>query len=282
MGSHPEDARISRAAGPRAGPQVYFEEHLEYLNRQVIFGDGDGKLFTRFTRDIEVVGHELGHGLIQHCVRLVYRGESGALCEHLADVIGIMIKQFALHLTARESDWLIGRNLFGPDVRAAGIRSMLRPGTAYDDPVLGRDPQPAHVRAIDDTPEDNGGVHIISGIPNFAFAFASNILGGYTWDLLGRVWYLVMSTRLRPGATFRSFASDTIDVAGRLFGENSDVQDAVICGWTCAGVPFKLPSHRNRTFVATPRLPLERCLQAAQPAGESPSNPTNTNHNTNE
>ena len=255
--------------------------------RQVIFGDGDGKLFTRFTRDIEVVGHELGHAVIQDCARLPYRGESGALNEHLADVIGMMAKQFALHLTARESDWLIGRNLFGPDVQGLGIRSMLRPGTAYDDPVLGRDPQPAHVRAIDHSAEDNGGVHIISGIPNFVFAFASNILGGYTWDLLGRVWYHVLTTRLHRDATFQSFASDTIDVAGRLFGENSDVQDAVICGWTCAGVRFKLPLLRKRSFVATPRLPLEVCLEAAQPAGESPSNTTathntNTNDNTNE
>ena len=95
-----------------------------------------------------------------------------------------------------------------------------------------------------------------------------------------RVWYHVLTTRLHPDATFSSFATATVDVAGRLFGENCDVQDAVICGWTCAGVHFTVPLLRKRSFVATPRrLPLEVCLEAAQPAGESPSN---TNDNTNE
>jgi Zn-dependent metalloprotease len=247
--------------------------------RQVIFGDGDGKLFTRFTRDIEIVAHELTHGAIQHSARLPYRGEAGALSEHLADVFGIMTKQFALHLNARESDWLIGRNLFGPGVRGAGIRSMIRPGTAYDDPILGRDPQPSHVRAMDLSSEDNGGVHINSGIPNFAFAFASSVLGGYTWDLLGRVWYRVLTTRLRPDATFQSFATDTVDVAGQLFGDGSAVQEAVICGWTCTGVRFKLPERRSRSFVATPRLPLQVCLACAEPIYELESIPTTTNNN---
>jgi Zn-dependent metalloprotease len=254
--------------------------------RQVIFGDGDGTLFTRFTRDMDIVGHELAHGFIQHSVRLPYRGEPGALCEHLADVFGMMVKQFAMHLAARDSDWLIGRNLLGPSVRGSGIRSMIRPGTAYDDPVLGRDPQPSHVRAMDHSPEDNGGVHINSGIPNFAFAFASCLLGGYTWDLLGRVWYHVLTTRLRPDATFSSFASDTIDAAGRLFGDSSDVQDAVICGWTCAGVRFKVPELRKRTFIATPRIPLGLCVEAMHPGRPSTLNTTNdttnNNHNTND
>ena len=55
---------------------------------------------------------------------------------------------------------------------------MKAPGTAYDDPRLGKDPQPAHMDDYVETTEDNGGVHINSGIPNHAFYLAATALGG--------------------------------------------------------------------------------------------------------
>ena len=64
---------------------------------------------------------------------------------------------------------------------------MKAPGTAYDDPRLGgKDPQPAHMGDYVDTTDDNGGVHINSGIPNHAFYLAATALGGHSWEKAGR------------------------------------------------------------------------------------------------
>src|SRR5436305_5152026 len=142
--------------------------------RQMIYGDGDGKLFNRFTSSLDVIGHELTHGVTQFTAGLDYSGQSGALNENISDAFGIMTKQWSLNLTVRESDWLIGASLLAPGINGKGIRSMKEPGSAYDDPQLGKDPQPGHMRKYVETSEDNGGVHINSGIPNRAFYLAAS------------------------------------------------------------------------------------------------------------
>src|SRR3989337_1690635 len=116
-----------------------------------------------------------------------------------------MVKQYKLAQSVSESDWLIGAELFGPGVNGKGVRSMAAPGSAYDDPVLGRDPQPSHMRDYVETTEDNGGVHINSGILNHAFYIAAMTLGGDTWNVLGRIWYAALTERLRPEADFADF-----------------------------------------------------------------------------
>ena len=225
--------------------------------RQMVFGDGDGKLFGRFTSAVEVVSHQLMHGVVQDSARLPYTGQSGALCEHLADAFGMMTRQFYFCESARKSRWLIGDGIFGPAVRGKGIRSMLHPGTAYDDPILGRDPQPRHMRDYVHSPEDNGGVHINSGIPNRAFALAALELGGFSWSVLGRIWYRVMTSKLLPDATFSSFASDTVASAGELYGHGGSVQDTVLKAWQTVGVLTRRPLRSARQMAAVPR-PRER------------------------
>lgn len=96
---------------------------------QMVFGDGDGELFNRFTIALDIIGHELAHGVIEKEAGLTYYGQSGALNEHLADVFGSLVKQRALGQTAAEADWLIGAGLFTPAVRGMAIRSMGAPGT---------------------------------------------------------------------------------------------------------------------------------------------------------
>lgn len=51
-------------------------------------------IFPGFTKNIDVIGHELTHGVIQHTADLEYEFQSGALNESLADVFGSMIKQY--------------------------------------------------------------------------------------------------------------------------------------------------------------------------------------------
>ena len=156
---------------------------------QLVFGDGDGVIFDRFTEPMDVMAHEFAHGVTQFTAGLAYVDQSGALNESVSDVFAAMTKQFARSQTADQADWLIGEGLFRPGVDGRALRSMLEPGTAYDDPRIGRDPQVGRMADYVTTTDDNGGVHINSGIPNRAFALAARDLGGFTWERIGKVWY---------------------------------------------------------------------------------------------
>lgn len=205
--------------------------------RQMVFGDGDGQLFNRFTISLDVIGHELTHGVTEDEAGLVYMFQPGALNEHVSDAFGVMIKQRVLNQMAAEADWLIGAGLLAPGVNGVALRSMSQPGTAYDDPVLGKDPQPGHMNDFVTTWQDNGGVHINSGIPNHAFQLAAVAIGGYTWEKLGRIWYETLrDSRLTTEPSFAEFARLTTDVAGQLYGAASAEQQAVADAWAQVGV----------------------------------------------
>ena len=204
---------------------------------QMVFGDGDGEVFNRFTIAVDIIGHELTHGVIDHEAALVYQGQSGALNESICDVFGALVKQHLLKQTAQQADWLVGAGLFMETVKARALRSMAEPGTAYDDPVLGKDPQPAHMKDIVVTRQDNGGVHINSGIPNRAFYLAATAIEGPAWETAGRVWYdTVRDRRLKQDADFAAFAKLTVDVAARRFGADSAAHKAVANAWNTVGV----------------------------------------------
>jgi Zn-dependent metalloprotease len=203
---------------------------------QMVYGDGDQELFQRFTKCIDVIGHELAHGITQYEAGLQYYGEPGALNESFSDVFGSLVKQKARNHTVQDADWLIGENLLMPTVQGIGIRSMKAPGTAYDDAVLGKDPQPAHIKDKYTGEEDNAGVHINSGIPNYAFYLAAIEIGGYAWEKAGRIWYVSLRDRLRAKTDFKKAANITIKVAGELYGNGCNEQKAVQNAWKRVGV----------------------------------------------
>jgi Zn-dependent metalloprotease len=211
-------------------------DNAMWNGRQMVYGDGDGKIFASFTADIDVIGHEISHGVTQSDAALEYQGQPGALSEHLSDASGIMIKQYWLAQTVAESDWLIGKGVLGPVVHGVALRSMKAPGTAYDDPLLGRDPQPAHMRDYVHSAEDNGGVHINSGILNHAFYLFAIAVGGYSWLVPGSIWNTVRKTRLSPQAGFQDFANATVIVAGELYGVGGEVQLALTAAWAAVGL----------------------------------------------
>jgi Zn-dependent metalloprotease len=212
-------------------------ENAFWNGEQMVFGDGDGEVFQRFTIAVDIVAHELTHGVIDQEAALIYQGQAGALNESLCDVFGSLVKQYYHGQRAEEADWLIGAELFGPAVQARGLRSMQQPGSAYDDPLLGKDPQPGHMDGFVATRYDNGGVHINSGIPNRAFYLAATQLGGYAWERAGRIWYETLcDERLDAQADFIAFAGLSATMAGELFGVNSEEQHAVAAAWAAVGV----------------------------------------------
>ncbi|GAU69955.1 putative M4 family peptidase [Streptomyces sp. NBRC 110611] len=207
---------------------------------RMVFGDGDGDLFLDFTLPVDVIGHELTHGVTQYTANLEYQDQAGALNESLSDVFGSLIKQYALGQTADQADWLIGADLLGPGVdKGTALRSMKAPGTAYDDDVLGKDPQPATMEDYVDTMDDNGGVHINSGIPNHAFYLFASDLGGKAWERAGQIWYDVLTGgKLAKNAKFTDFAKLTVAAAQARFGSGDELT-AVTKAWNQVGVDLK-------------------------------------------
>jgi Zn-dependent metalloprotease len=167
----------------------------------------------------------------------MYSQQPGALNESMSDVFGSLVKQYKLQQTATDADWIIGQGLLTENVNGVGIRSMKAPGTAYDDPVLGKDPQPAHMKDYVTTISDNGGVHINSGIPNHAFYITSVELGAYAWEKAGQIWYVTLKDKLTANSKFQDCANLTYQVAGELFGAGSIEQQAVQKGWAEVGLP---------------------------------------------
>src|SRR5689334_3473725 len=227
-----DDAGLHLAASVHYGRRY---DNAFWNGQQMVFGDGDGELFNRFTISLDVIAHELTHGVTGDEARLVYLGQAGALNESVSDVFGSLVKQYARRERAADADWLIGAGLFTAKVHGVALRSMKAPGTAYDDPLLGRDPQPATMDGYVRTQADDGGVHTNSGIPNHAFYLAAIALGGYAWEKAGRIWYETLrDKRIKPTATFRQFARLTVQNAAHFFG--SAERQAVAAAWAEVGI----------------------------------------------
>lgn len=203
---------------------------------QMVYGDGSGRIFVLggLTKALDVIAHELTHGVTEFTAGLEYHTQPGALNEHFSDTFGSLVKQYSLGQTADQADWLIGEGTLVPTLGKA-LRSMKEPGTAFNG-----DAQPGHMRDYRDLPDDNdprndnGGVHINSGIPNHAFSLAAISIGGYAWEKTGRIWYTTLTERLQPESDFAEAAKATVAVAGELFSESE--QEAVQKAWADVGV----------------------------------------------
>ncbi|MDI5961444.1 M4 family metallopeptidase [Streptomyces sp. SL13] len=248
---------VDGAGLPLIGTVHYGEQYDNAFwdGTQMVFGDGDGRVFNDFTVAVDVIGHELTHGVTQYSANLTYHGQSGALNESISDVFGSLVKQHSLGQSADEADWLIGAGLLAPHVNGVALRSMKAPGTAYDDPVLGKDPQPGTMIHYDATTADDGGVHINSGIPNHAFYLVATALGGHAWERAGQIWYDTLTGgQLRPDVDFIGFAAATAATALGRYGDGEEHR-AVTAAWAGVGVPT------SRSDSTLPRQAAEAARQ---------------------
>jgi Zn-dependent metalloprotease len=158
----------------------------------------------------------------------------------MSDVFGSLVKQWSLEQDAESADWLIGAEIFTPSLGGDALRSMKAPGEAYNNNLLGKDPQPASMEDFQNLPDtragDFGGVHINSGIPNKAFYLVATAIGGNAWDAPGHIWYETLTRNCGPQSQFQDFADATFGVAGRLYGASSPEQQAVRDAWREVGI----------------------------------------------
>ncbi|CAF9935807.1 MAG: hypothetical protein HETSPECPRED_009905 [Heterodermia speciosa] len=183
-----------------------------------------------FAASVDVIAHEISHALTDNLCPLEYSGQSGALNEHLSDVLAVIVGQMVKNQTAEQANWLIGEDCLFPTVRGVALRSLKAPGTAYDDPRLVSNAKDFRVAE-----EDNGGVHTYSGIPNKAFYLTAMALGGSTWGTAGRIWWSAMrSGRIPLKCSFQQFADLTIQCATTELGH--DAAKLVRRAWDDVGV----------------------------------------------
>jgi Zn-dependent metalloprotease len=225
--------------GRRLVSSVHFSQDYDnafWNGQEMVYGDGDGKLFQNFTDSLDVIAHELTHGVTQFTAQLPYHDQSGALNESMSDCFGSMVKQWANNQTVDEADWLIGANIFTSSFQGRALRDMANPGTAYNDPRLGKDPQPGHMKDYVETQDDNGGVHINSGIPNRAFVLAAKAIGGRSWGVAGKIWYVTLTERLTASSDFVKCAQETVSVARDLHPTDPSIAASVAQAWIDVGV----------------------------------------------
>jgi Zn-dependent metalloprotease len=213
--------KLGRNSIDNLGMNQIHNVHLgvNYMNAfwngaQMFYGDGDGTVFTNFTGDPDVIGHELTHGVTQYTAALIYDGQSGALNESFSDVFGSVIEQNMNGKNAGNADWLIGDGIMGPTLYGEALRSMKAPGTAYDNSLLGKDPQPDHMSHYYTGTGDNHGVHINSGIPNKVFYLVATDDNIGT-DKAALIWYTTLQ-KLWSTAVFSDFARVLVDSARLL------------------------------------------------------------------
>lgn len=211
--------------------------------KRMVFGNGDGKYFNTFLTQ-NVFTHEFAHAITEFKCGLKYENQSGALNEHYSDVFAVCNDHISLRQKPSAATWVIGEGVFNTKlINAKGLRTF-KNELAYDDKLIGKDPQPKHMKDYKNLPNtdkgDWGGVHINSGIPNRAFyefcMLAETELGdervNYSWNAPLQVWFNTYP-RVKPDHTFREFALDTISVCKRI---HPQLQNQIKKAWQIVGI----------------------------------------------
>lgn len=236
--------KLERNSIDNQGMDFHLNVHFgqNYMNAfwdgdEMTFGDGDGDIFVNFTKSLDVVAHELTHGVTQHTANLDYYSQSGALNEHFSDVFGSAIQQSADKTDAGQADWLVGNEIMGPTLFGESLRSMKAPGSAYSNSLIGNDPQPSHMNDYYAGPADRQGVHINSGIPNKVFYMVAIDIGT---DKAILIWYQALRM-LWPDADFND-AFEVISQSARLMTKTGKVPEGstqtVRLAFKEVGIPF--------------------------------------------
>ena len=216
----------------------YFANAFYIGDGVMYYGDGLPPNVTFFGQHVnylagglDVVAHELTHGVTDYSSRLVYQGEPGALNESFSDVMATAVEFL---FQPGKADYLAGEDVFTP----GGIRSLQNP-QAFGDPD--------HYSIRYTGSADNGGVHHNSGIPNHAFYLAIEGgrhrlgatvqgVGGAHRDQIEKIFYRAFTSFLAPSATFSQARAATLQAARELYQAGSPAETAVLQAWSAVGV----------------------------------------------
>ncbi len=201
----------------------------------IVFGNGDGQRFGDIAGALDVTAHEMTHGVVEYSANLIYEFQSGALNESFADCFGAAVEFFA---EGQNGDWLIGEDVTTPGTPGDALRDMQNPSGPRALSKL-----PGHMDDYRDLPNtedgDWGGVHINVGIPNRAFALASNAIG---LDKTEDIYYRALTNYLTRSSQFVDVRLAAVTVAGDIYGENSVEQNAIKNAYDQVGIVASEPT----------------------------------------
>ncbi|NMM62314.1 peptidase M4 family protein [Clostridium sp. P21] len=198
---------------------------------QMVYGDGDGTEFTYFSGDLDVVAHELTHGVTQNTADLVYRNQSGALNESFSDVFGVLVQSYDKCNVKNggtwkfnANDWVVGDEIYTPNKPGDALRSLADP-TLYD--------QPDNMKDYVNGSSDNGGVHTNSGIPNKAAFLIAKSIG---CDKTAKIYYKALTEILSSTADFSAARNALVSAASQIYGDSSNEVSAVNSAFDSVGI----------------------------------------------
>lgn len=167
-----------------------------YTNGKITLGTGNNTNWSNFAKSLDVVAHEITHGVTSKLSGLQYYGQSGALNESYSDVFGTVVEYFGQH---NMWDWKMGEDCYTPSKAGDALRYM-------DNPTLGG--QPKHISSYVNTTSDNGGVHTNSGIPNYVFYRAVALSGGENYiQPMAEIWFRTLDYYVTPTTQFNTWAA---------------------------------------------------------------------------
>ncbi len=222
-------------------------ENAFYYNKVMYYGNGKNA-FKPFSGSLDVAGHEMSHGVVEHTAGLVYKDEPGALNEHFADMFGAMIDR---------DDWKLGEDIVKLSYFPTGaMRDMSNPhngGSSLADDGW----QPNNTSEQYEGTQDHGGVHINSGIPNFAFyKFAINSCVGK--DKAEQIWYRALAVYLTSSSEFNDLRVFTLKAAQELYANDACISAALKTAFDQVGIydanptpsPSDLAVNPGQEFIA--------------------------------
>ncbi|MGE5398833.1 MAG: M4 family metallopeptidase, partial [Ignavibacteriales bacterium] len=199
------------------------------------YGDGDGVLFSNLAGGLDVIAHEITHGVTERTAGLVYELQPGAINESISDVFASLLDS---------TNWQIGEDIYTPATPGDALRNMQDPhnGGIADDLSSGW--QPAHMseyRVMENNEKhDHGGVHMNSGIPNKAFYNVASVIGHWK---AGRIWYRSLTTYLTKNAQFTDLREACLNSANDLYGKESEEYKTVVNAFDAVGVNPSEPGN---------------------------------------
>ena len=203
------------------------------------YGDGDSVQFSNLAGAYDVIAHELTHGITQSTAGLEYQGQSGALNESYSDVMAVM---------ADDANWQIGEDIYTPAINGDALRDLSDPhqgGSSLNDAGW----QPADMSEFLYLPytddQDNGGVHINSGIPNKAAYLVANQIGRAKAE---QIYYRTLTNYLTPKSQFIDARNLTLQSAVDLYGNGSAEYNAVASAFDGVGITSNLPKTNELAY----------------------------------
>ncbi len=197
-----------------------------YWNGEAMFYGNGGATFKPLAGGLDVGGHEMSHGVIEKTANLEYQGESGAMNESFADIFGAMIEGV---------NWKIGEDVMQSGASSTGcLRDLSNPHNGGFD-ITDQFWQPNHVNEKYTGSQDGGGVHINSGITNYAYyLFATNAAVGK--DKAEKIYYRALDAYLVKSSKFKDLRVSVLAAANDLYPGNTAIQSAAAAAFDAVGI----------------------------------------------